>query len=142
MGKLHELRLRSNRFVENIDLYKQDVIDDNQALLDLNRQQLRVEHKTKKDRPISPEYSRWTAILKGFRTPDLYDTGEMQRTLKIETTNDRNYYIDATVDYGQSLKSRYTEDIFGIPDSKLNVAKAITTRLLADLYRKLVMPNA
>jgi len=142
MGKLHELRLRSNRFVENINLYVQDVIDDNQALLDLNRQQLKEEHKTKKDKLISPEYSKTTAMLKGFRTPDLYDTGEMQRTLTIAATNDGNYYIDPTVDYGNSLIERYSEDIFGIAESKQGKAKSITTKLLAEIYRKIVMPNA
>lgn len=142
MGKVHELRIRSNRFVENINLYIQDVVDDNQQLLDLNREQLKHEHKTKKDQPISPEYSPRTAELKGFRTPDLFDTGEMQRTLTISATNDMNYYIDATVDYGQSLVSRYSEDIFGIAISKQSKAKEITTKLLAAIYRKIVMPDA
>ena len=139
MGEVHELRLRSKRFTENINLYIESVVDDNQELIDLNRKQLKDEHKTKKDQPIRPEYSKVTATLKGFRTPDLYDTGEMQRTLTIQATKDGNYYIDPTVDYGRSLIERYSEDIFGIARSLQSQAKAITSKALAQLYKELVI---
>lgn len=139
MGQVHELRMRSNSFVTNLQSYIESIVDDNQRLLDLNRKQLRVEHKTAKDKPITPPYSSWTASLKGFRTPDLYDTGELQRTLVIEATKDGHYYISGTTDYTGSLMERYTEDIFGIAPSMQKEAQSITAAELRDLYQKTVL---
>jgi len=138
MGTVHELRLRSNRFVDQLDLHVESVINDNQALLDLNREQLRVEHKTKKDQPISPKYSRGYAAFKGFSTPDLYDTGELQRTLRIEAKG-KAYNIEGTTDYSNKLVGWYGPDIYGVPISKQPDAKSITSGMLAELYRKFVL---
>lgn len=139
MGAVAELRKRSNRFVEQLPLIIQDIINDNQALIDLNRKQLKDEHMTTKDRLIEPKYSSWYAQIKGFDTPDLYATGELQRTLRIEATSDQNYYIDGTTDYTPKLLSQYGEEIFGIAISKQAQAKQITTSMISDLYKKMVI---
>ncbi len=68
-----------------------------------------------------------TAQIKGFRTPDLYDTGTMQETLQIEAKNVNEYIITPTVDYGQKLFEKY-DDVFGIAISMQSQAKAITSK--------------
>lgn len=135
---VHELRIKSNRFVENIDSYIESVIDDNQELLDLNREQLKDEHKTTKDQPIRPKYSKGYAALKGFDTPDIYLTGELQKTMIIEATKDRQFYVRPTVEYGFKIIEQYGEEIFGIAKSKLTRAKQITTALLSKIYKQSV----
>ena len=134
-----ELRQRSNRFTENIDIYIENVIDDNQALIDLNREQLHNEHKTANDQPITPQYSKWYAAIKGFSTPDLYATGETQRTLTIEATRDGQFYIDGHTEQTPELMEKYGEDIFGIARSRRSQAKAITTEAMAKLYKEIVL---
>jgi len=139
MGQFHELRLRHNRFVEQLDITVQDVINDNQELLDLNRKQLKVEHKTVQDAPIRPEYSPWYARLKGFKTPDLYATGETHKTLQIEATGTA-YHIKGTTDQSPDLEKKYGE-VFGIAKSMLNDAKSITTAAISKIYRNLVFKS-
>lgn len=137
MGDFHELRVRSNEFVSNLQVYIEEVIDDNPQLLDLNRKQLKDEHKTSKDVAISPPYSPFTAQRKGFKTPDLYDTGETQKTLTIEAKGNQ-YEIKGHTEWTQSLISRYGADIFGIATSRLAEARQITTKKLSEIYRKVV----
>ena len=80
MGEFHDFRLRLNNFVEHLDSLVEDIINDNQELLDLNRHQLKEEHSTTKDEKISPEYSKSYAEFKGFKTPDIFATGKTQET--------------------------------------------------------------
>jgi len=136
MGQFHELRVRHNRFVDQIDTTIEDVINDNQALLDLNRRQLKEEHKDTLDRLIKPEYSPWYARLKGFKTPDLYDTGETHKTLMIEAKDDQ-FNITGTTDQSPALVKKYGP-VFGIAKSMFDDAKSITTVAIAKIYRNLV----
>ena len=137
MGEVHELRLRSNRFTENINLYIESVVDDNQELIDLNREQLRAQMTTL-DKEIRPEYTDVTFAKKGFWTPNLYDTGDMFRSMTIESTKGGKYFIKSTVEYWEKLNEKY-DDAFGIALSKMSRAKAITSKALAQLYKELVI---
>lgn len=137
---VHELRINSNKFVENLDSYVESVIDDNEELLNLNRKQLKEEHKTKKDQPISPEYVAWYARLKGFRTPDLFVTGELYRSMTIEAKGNQ-YDIKGHTDYTKKLIDKYTGDIFGIAISMQSQAKKLTTEALSKLYRRFVFKS-
>lgn len=137
MGELHELRLRHNKFTDNLDVYIEEVIDDNQALLDLNRKQLKEEHKDVFDYPIEPPYSYLTAQKKGFSTPDLYDTGRMFDEMTIEAKGTA-FFINSGVEYARDLKDKYGAGTFGIARSMQSIAKEITTDALGQIYIKLV----
>lgn len=139
MGAVHELRLRSNRFVQDLPVYIEGVIDDNEALIDLNRKQLKEEHATTLDQPIRPPYSKSYAEMKGFKTPDLYFTGELFASLTIRSTKEGKYYIDGHTDYTDKLIGQYTEKIFGIAKSKEKEAQKITTQELAQAYKTAVL---
>lgn len=138
MGRIHDIRLRSDRFIEQIDSYIETVIDDNQDLLNLNREQLKEEHSTKKGQPIRPRYSKWYAEFKGFETPDLYLTGETQETLTIEAKG-KQFNIEGHTEQVPKLIDKYGADIFGIPNARTNEAKNITTKAIADLFKKHVL---
>ena len=137
MGAVHELTIRSNRFVMDMDNVIKSIVTDNQALIDLNRSQLKDEHKTALDQPITPPYSYLTRQIKGFSTPDLYDTGAMSKAMKLRKSR-TGYIITSLVDYTEKLTEKYGLNIFGIAPSKQDQAKAITTPMLAKEYKSKV----
>jgi hypothetical protein len=134
MGKLHDFTVKHNRFVENIDSYVEGIIDDNQELLNLNREQLKEEHKTAKDAFIVPKYSPGYAKQKGFSTPDLFVTGDMFKSMSIESKGSQ-FKISSSVDYTEKLVDQYSGDIFGIAPTKQTKAKQITTTELTKQYK-------
>lgn len=138
MGAVHELRIRSNKFVSEIQAHIEAIVDDNQYLIDLNQEQLKQEHATTDDKPITPPYSRSYAAKKGFKTPDLYYSGDMFGSMTIEATKDNSYHIKGNTDYTPKLIGQYTEKIFGIAKSKQKRAKSITTKLLSESYKAAV----
>lgn len=140
MGKLHDFTIKHNRFTQDIESYVEGIIDDNQELLNLNREQLKEEHKTAKDQFIVPKYSKNYAKKKGFSTPDLYVTGDMFKAMSIEAKG-QQFTINSSVDYAPKLEEWYSSDIFGIAPSKQAKAKRITTEELANQYKKIVYGN-
>lgn len=136
MGKLHDFVVKHHTFTQNLDSYIEGIIDDNQQLLNLNREQLKEEHKTAKDQFISPKYSKEYADFKGFTVPDLYFSGDMFKAMTIEAKGNQ-FEINSGVDYTDKLKDRYSDDIFGIALTKQNTAKKITTEQLAKEYKKI-----
>jgi hypothetical protein len=134
MGLLHDFAVKHHKFTENIESYVEGIIDDNQALLNLNREQLREEHKTVKDQFIKPKYSLNYAKLKGFTVPDLYVTGDMFNAMTIEAKGEQ-FEINSGVDYAPKLIDQYSSDIFGIAPTKQKRAKQITTEALTKQYK-------
>lgn len=134
MGALHDFAVKHHNFTENIQSYVEGIIDDNQDLLNLNREQLEEEHKTAKDKFISPKYSKNYAKKKGFTIPDLYYSGDMFKAMTIEAKGER-FEINSGVDYAPSLIDKYSSDIFGIAPTKQPKAKQIVTIELAKQYK-------
>lgn len=135
MGAFHNLRIRHNKFVENIDNYAESVINGNKSLVNLNIENLEQSLSTK-DSVITPKYAKSTASYKGFVYPDLHDTGDLYKSLNIEA-NKSEYTIFGTVPYFEDLLNRY-KNAFGVAKSKQPKAKNITTSLLGKLYKKIV----
>jgi len=86
---IHELRLRSNKFVSELDKKIESVVSGNPYLVDLNKKQLH-NSRLANGGPIvnlyngSKYYSKSYADYKGFRTPDLKDTGDFYREMFIK----------------------------------------------------------
>ena len=135
---IRELTERSNKFIQNLQSYIEGAIDDNTELLDLNRSQLKDEHKTINDQAITPQYSSEYAQLKGFKTPDLYVTGTLFESMTIETKGE-TFEIKGNTDYTGKLIEQYSGDVFGIAKSKRPKAKQITTKQLSSDYQKAVL---
>jgi len=133
MGALHDFRIRHHNFAKNINKYVEGIVDDNQSLLDLNRSQLKDEHKTTNDTPIVPPYSSGYAQLKGFKTPNLFFSGDMFNEMSIAAKG-KKYFIKSGVDYFSKLIADY-KDTFGIAKSKQAKAQKITTDQLTEEYK-------
>ena len=134
MGKLHDFATRHHKFTESIEGRLVNIVDGNQDLLNLNREQLKDEHKTSKDVPISPKYSYLYAKKKGFNTPDLFVSGDMFKSMTIEAT-EKDYTIMGETDYTTKLIEQYGGEIFGIAKTKQKTAKRITTKELTNQYK-------
>ena len=134
MGHLHDFATKHHTFVQNIDSYIESVIDDNQYLLNLNKEQLKEEHKNAKDQFNSPKYSAGYAQKKGFTITDLYNSGDMFKSMTIEAKSNK-FEIKADTDYVPDLMEKYGADIFGIAPSMQPKAKQITTKELTKQYK-------
>ena len=135
MGKLHEFAVKHAAFVKSMDGRIVNIIDGNQNLLNLNRAQLKKEHKTSADVSVSPKYrSAEYARMKGFTIPDLYLTGAMFKAMTLQADG-KTFEINSLVPYAPKLINQYGDEIFGIPKSKQPAAKQITTNDLAKQYK-------
>lgn len=136
MGAVHEFRLRHNEFVKNLPAYIEGAIDDNEALIDLNRKQLLEGRKA--SGKYLPAYSDRSVEEFGKPTGPimLYDTGDFHGSFTIAATKDKNYYVKGYDIYG--LAERFGEDIYGIAKWNQPTAKKITTAEIAASYRSAV----
>lgn len=139
MGAFHKFRVIHNRFVNQLDGIITSIVDGNDELVQLNRDQLAAK-KNVKDATIRPKYSRMWAAVKGFSDPDLKYTGDMYESMTITATPE-NFYIQGHTDYTEKLIAQYSPDIFGIAKSKLSKAKQITTTALAKVYKSTCYKN-
>ena len=138
MGSLHEFRLRHNQFTQNIDGYVSGIIDDNQDLLNLNREQLLDGKKANGN--AMPKYSNVSVEVYGKPTGPirLFDTGDFHKSFTIATSGS-TFSITGEDLYG--LESRFGSDIYGIAKTKQPKAKQITTKELAAQYKKVCYKN-
>jgi len=125
-----------------LDSYISAVVEHNEKLMQLNKAQLK-RSKTAKGTPLinsmtgSESYSPGYAKYKGYTKPDLFDTGDFYKEMDIIYNEPNEYFLTSYVPYTGHLVKMYSEDLFGINDSKK--AYAITTPLLAAEYRKAVL---
>jgi len=134
---IHELRLRSNKFVSELDKKIESVVSGNPYLVDLNKKQLH-NSRLANGNPIKPLYSNSYAAVKGFRTPDLRDTGDFYRAMFIKYQS-KAYTISSEDWKTSSLEAKYSKDIFGIGKENQARAQEITTGLLGVIYKQEVL---
>lgn len=108
-----ELKRRSNEFLANFSRYAADVIDGNQELLDLNREQLQ-DSRLPTDQAITPDYSPFYAAYKREFHPSSYGDGRVNLFLYgnlYKTMNIRvwgsEYIITTDVPYAGKLQAKY-----------------------------------
>lgn len=142
VSQISELRKRSNQFVANLQVYIGDVIDHNERLLQLNKAQLKSS-KTSKGGPLvnsktgSPYYTAPYARKKGYRSPDLFVSGDFYKQMDILFKEPNEYDI---VDYAKVTKylvEMYTNEIFGIQDKK-KAQKIVVLQLRALFVKKVL----
>lgn len=133
---IHEIRVRSNKFIENLQSYIEGVVDDNQDLLNLNREQL-LDGK-KSSGKYMPAYSNRS--VDEFNKPPgpirLFDSGDFHGSFTIESKGS-TFDIKGTDLYG--LEDRFGMDIYGISKANQPKAKQITTKQLSEDYKKAVL---
>jgi len=139
---ISELRKRSDKFVASIDDYIAKVVEHNEKLLQLNKAQLKA-NKTSKGKPLiniktgSEYYTPAYAKKKGYKKPDLYDTGDFYKEMDLIFTEPDEYFLTSYVPYMSHLIEMYTEELFGIENKKK--AQRITTMLLTNEYKRNVL---
>jgi len=142
---ISDLKKRSNNFVQNLDRHIEQIVNYNEDLEALNKQQLKSS-KLSNDQSITPPYNRRYAIWKSFAYPssyadgkvNLYLTGDMYDNIDIKAKGN-DYEIVSLLPYVANLITKYSGKIFGIAPSNQNKAKAITTPLLKERYRRNVL---
>lgn len=141
MGKLHELRIRSEQFISRLpDMIDESILFVENQLLDLNREQLKDRQVDIFDKDM-PEYSsKWKAI-KGLTYYNLFNTGDFQNKLGL-TVKYPEYIVKST--------SKHTQTVFGLPKlqgrqflgiSKQNIpeAKRLTSMAFKRKYESFVL---
>ena len=141
---IQELRKRSNEFVANLNGHIAEVVNGNDELEQLNRDQLRdnrLADGRNISRPYSPMYADWKRTFYpqsyGDGRVNLFLTGELYRTLNIQARGSE-YLVLTPVPYALSLMAKYG-DFAGIAPDNQGKAQTITTRLLREKYQTMVL---
>jgi hypothetical protein len=141
---ISELRKRSNQFVAQLDSHIAEIVNFNEKLEELNREQLR-QSKLANDQPITPGYRRGYALWKQYFYPSSYGdgkvnlflTGRLYKSLEIRAKG-KEYSISTDIPYAVELFDKYG-DFLGIAPSSLEKAQSIVVPELQDKYKKLVL---
>lgn len=144
-SKIHELRLRSNAYVRNLQANITNVLESNpvnEQLIILNQEQFLksrnvlgqpLVNKSTGKTTLTPAYARRTGKTK----PNLFEKGIFQDSMFMFVPNDREYLIGAKE--RQYLNGNYGGSIFGIAPSNQPKAKRITTKGIGQDYKQKVL---
>lgn len=142
MGRLHQIRLKSDSFVSNINLYIADAIRKNEkSLVDMNRGQM-LKSKDIFERPLIHKstgrttLSRQYSIKTGKSKPNLYLKGDFQREMFLDVNeNNQTYFVDSFDDKSKFLTENYGKNIFGVPKKQEQEAKQKNLKTFARIYK-------
>lgn len=144
--KLHELRIKSDAFIANI---QQNIVDSIQSvdndLVELNRGQM-MGNTDSDSKPLthaktgSQFLSKAYAKRHGKTRPDLWVIGTFQRNMFFEIDENKfTWFIDSFWEKTKFLVSNYGEKIFGISTNNQRTAKEITFKAFSKKYQSEVL---
>ena len=140
MGQLHELRLRSDAFISNMNVNIALSIEQNaKELVDMNKLQLLVDSRDAENKPLihaktgSQYLSLAYARRKKKSKPNLFDTGDFQKDMFMSVDeNAMTWFIDSADRKSKFLVEIYG-NIFGIFDNIR--AKILNFKSFSQLYK-------
>jgi len=142
---ISQLKKRSNDFVSQLPQIIEKAVSYNEEIENLNKSQLQ-ESILATGAPISPGYSNMYAEWKSKMYPQSYGSGKVNLFLTGDLYNDMdlvvkypNYLIITTVPYAPKLARKYSDKIFGIAPKNRQRAQEITSRLIAEQYKQMVL---
>lgn len=146
MGKLNDLTIRHNSFVQNMNIHiAASINEQSRKLLTMNKSQM-FSHKDSKDKPLihkltnSPLLSKGYALLTNKSRPNLFRSGDFQNAMFLDVNeNNLTYSIDSEDNKAGILTENYGNDIFGIPEKFQINAKQLTGERFKVRYKKLVL---
>lgn len=146
MGRLHEIRLKSNQFVANMNVHIAQSIESVETnLVNMNKGQM-LSSKDSQDMPLihkntgSKNLSLAYSILTGKQTPNLFLTGDFQRAMFLEVNeNNLTFFIDSQDSKNGILTDNYGDEIFGIPVKRQPEAKQLTGADFKSKYESMVL---
>jgi len=137
---LAKLKMRSNAFVRDIDVWISIAVADNELLIvGLNRGQM-LNSRLSTGKPIKPLYSKLYAKKKGYNEPDLFGKGIFQKEMFLETNESNGtYFIRSSNFVTPFIEKMYGDDIFGLeqPNKKKVIPSSSTS--LFKLWEKNVL---
>jgi hypothetical protein len=142
MGRLHEIRLKSNQFVENMNANIEGVIlfAENQVL-DLTRDRLEYRQENSQD-GFMPEYSSKWKSIKGLTYWNLLQTGDLFNKLFINIKYPK-YIIGSKSKHSDKIQNRVAGDIkesfYAISPKDQPEAKKITFKSFVERYKSMVL---
>lgn len=144
MGKLHNIRLKSDAFIAQYNVnIRLAILNAANKLIAMNKAQM-MNHKDAEGKPLtnkqtgstklSPAYAR----MKGQTRPNLFLKGSFQNQMFMEVNeNNLTWFIDSYDDKSGILTENYGLKIFGIKDTQR--AKQLTGKEFEKLYRRMVL---
>jgi hypothetical protein len=136
--KLHELRIKSDAFIQSINQkIDESIIFAEANILDLNREQMKQRQVDSNDENL-PEYSSKWKSIKGLTYFNLFDTGDFQKKMKLSVKYPV-YAISSTDWKLGKLLSRVGERMFGIAPSNQDKAKQATFTAFVRKYKSEVL---
>jgi len=145
MSRLHEIRLRSDAFIANMNVNIAKSIEAvEKDLVGLNKSQM-LSSKDANDKPLihsgtrSPNLSIAYARRTGKSKPNLLLSGDFQREMFLDVNeNNLTYFIDS-LDWKNGILTTTYGNIFGISESNQSKAKKSTSKSFKRLYRSQVL---
>lgn len=146
MGKLNDLTIRHNAFVQNMNVHIANSIESVETqLINMNKGQM-LSSKDSKDKPLthkltnSPLLSPLYAIRENKSKPNLFRKGTFQNLMFLQVNeNNLTYFIDSLDEKNGILTENYGLDIFGIPVKRYPDAKILTGAAFKNTYKRLVL---
>lgn len=146
MLTIRKLRVNSNKFIQNLDKHIREIVDFNERLEQLNKNQLK-NSMLSTGAPIEPPYSNPYRDWKsrnfpesiGDGRPNLFLTGKLYNNMDIRIKTSGRFEISSTVPYILRLSRKYTDKIFGISPDNQPIAKSITTQMLSEIWQREVL---
>ena len=136
--KLHELRLKSDAFITDINQkIEESILFAEADVLSLNREQMKERQVDSNDENL-PEYSSKWKSIKGLTYFNLFDTGDFQKRLTLSVRYP--IYAISSTDWklGRLIK-RVGERMFGIAPSNQTKAKEATFKAFFRKYQSEVL---
>lgn len=146
MGKLNDLTIRHNAFVQNMNVHIANSIESVEAqLVNMNKAQM-LASKDSKDKPLihkstgSDFLTNLYAIKTRKSKPNLFLKGTFQNLMFLQVNeNNLTYFIDSEDEKNGILTENYGLEIFGIPTKRNNDAKKLTGTAFKTTYKRLVL---
>lgn len=138
MGRLHEIRLKSNRFCADINSkVDESILFVEPQLLSLNREQMKERQVDAFDQNL-PEYSSYWKSVKGLTYFNLFQTGDFQNKLFMSVSFPK--FLISSKDWKLTkLIKRVGDRMFGIAPSNQSEAKALTSLAFKRKYESEVL---
>jgi hypothetical protein len=148
MATTHEIRLRSNKYVANLNANIANAIDKvSPRIVDMNKSQL-LKSKDSEDKPLihkstgSPNLSLYYSILTNKLKPNLFRVGNFQNGMFLQVNeNNNSFFIDSFDSKSGILTDDYGLNLFGItkkdqPKSKVLTGKSVSKDYIRKVWGK------
>jgi hypothetical protein len=147
MATIHEIRLRLDEFVSNLDIHINEAVSSiEKELLSYNKQNL-LRSLGNDDKPLINErtgnanLSKAYARRTGKKTPNIYETGAYQNEMFIEPRYDKKEYIISSFNRLVKYLPDQYKNLHGISPSDQILAKQLTTKAISEQLSKNVFKS-